>query len=82
MAGIRNYYDAAWRVQEFTCPACSWSGRADDMVQEWYSELMDFSCPSCDKMILIVSYPTVEGTEEAAASGNPEAIKQLRKRDD
>lgn len=48
------------------------------MSKEPFSELMDFSCPSCDKMILIVSYPTLEEIEQAAAYGNTEAIAQLR----
>jgi len=48
------------------------------MEQDWYAELTDFSCPSCDKMILIVSYPTLHEIKQAALSGNAEAIKELR----
>lgn len=78
MAQIRKYYDLDWRIEEFKCPDCGWSGKMDEMSNELFNEVMDFSCPSCDKMILIVSYPTLDEIEEAAASGNAEAIAQLR----
>ncbi len=78
MAQHSPYYDTTWRLQEFTCPTCGWCGCVDDMEQDWYAELTDFSCPSCDKMILIVSYPTLHEIKQAALSGNAEAIKELR----
>ena len=41
------------------CPACSWKGKAKDNI-EYYSHLFDVSCPKCEKIILIVSYPLAE----------------------
>ena len=59
------------------CPNCHWTGLAGDVTPEYYRDLFDVSCPSCDKMLLIVSYPTVEETKAAAAAGNPKAIADL-----
>jgi hypothetical protein len=42
------------------------------------SELADYSCPRCDTILVIVPYPTITQIEQAAAAGNPEAIKELR----
>ena len=37
------------------------------------------TCPRCDRMLLIVPYPTRAETEEAAAAGNEEAIAELKR---
>ena len=38
---------------------------------------MDFRCPDCDRIILIVSHPTVAEMREYAAAGNEKAIREL-----
>jgi 5'-deoxynucleotidase YfbR-like HD superfamily hydrolase len=38
------------------CPICKWKGKPEGNI-EYYDDLFDVSCPNCDKMILIVSYP-------------------------
>ena len=40
------------------CPICHWKGTAEGN-KEYYDDLFDVSCPICDKMILVVSYPLV-----------------------
>ncbi len=40
------------------CPECGWKGTAKGNI-EHYSHLFDVCCPKCDKMILIVNYPTI-----------------------
>ena len=34
--------------------ACGWEGKASDAYGEMYEAVMDFECPKCDKMLLIV----------------------------
>ena len=48
-----------------------------DAVSEEYKDLFDVSCPKCSKMLLVVPYPTIQQTREAAAAGNLEAIAAL-----
>ena len=75
---IFGYFDDEWRTGVFTCPVCGWRGRHDEMSgPNLFRELMDFECPSCDKMLLIVGYATYEQVREAAAKGNEEAIRAL-----
>jgi hypothetical protein len=42
-----------------------------------YSELMDFVCPRCKTMRLIVSYLTVDEMREYAAAGSEKAIREI-----
>lgn len=41
------------------CPLCHWHGTAEGHI-EYYDDLFDVSCPICDKMLLVVSYPLVK----------------------
>ena len=59
----REYDD----TQQIDCPTCNWKGKAKSGEKEYYRDLFDVSCPKCDQMILIVSYPLVG---KAAKSGN------------
>ena len=43
------------------CPVCNWKGVPKEInTMEYYDDLFDVSCPNCDKMLLVVSYPLVE----------------------
>lgn len=43
------------------CPVCNWKGAPKEInTMEYYDDLFDVSCPNCDKMLLVVSYPLVE----------------------
>lgn len=75
-ARIVRYYDYE-ENEELTCPRCGWNGTAKEGDKESYSELFDVSCPNCEQMLLIVSYPTTGETEEAAKGGNKEALEEL-----
>ena len=61
---------------ELTCPRCGWrgTGRAN---QEYFRELFHVECPQCELMLLIVPYPTVAETREAAAAGKSGAVAAL-----
>lgn len=76
MAVELGYYDF-WEDEPLTCPHCGWTGQAGDGSQEAHTELFDVSCPRCDKMLLIVSYPTIDETTQAAAAGNEAAKAEL-----
>ena len=64
------------RDATLSCPACSWSGRGADN-EESFEDLIDVRCPQCDRMLLIVTFPTIEETRAAAAAGNPRAEADL-----
>jgi hypothetical protein len=74
-AKIIRYYDFD-NKQIIECPVCGWSGLPDG-YKNYYNDLFDVCCPKCDKMILIVGYPTEEETKEAANKGNQEAKENL-----
>jgi hypothetical protein len=74
---ICSYYDDDWRSQHTACPACDWSGTPAEMDPEVYRELIDFSCPTCGQILLMVAHPTREEIERAAARGVQEAIQHL-----
>jgi hypothetical protein len=71
-----NYYDYDGS-RTLTCPDCGWSGKAGKGNREDYRELYDVSCPTCDRMLLIVPYPTHEETRVAAAADHSEAELNL-----
>lgn len=64
------------REAPITCPDCGWSGRGADN-EDYFEELLDVRCPECDRMLLIVSFPTAAETRAAAAAGNPQAQAEL-----
>ena len=46
------------------CPVCKWKGTPKESGWiEYYDDLFDVSCPNCEKMLLIVSYPLVKNEE-------------------
>jgi hypothetical protein len=71
-----NYWDYDRRAT-VTCPDCGWSGRCADH-ENAFSELLDVRCGACDRMLLIVRFPTDEETRAAAAAGNAEAQAEMR----
>jgi hypothetical protein len=67
-----------WRRAPLRCPVCGWDGELDPDDVEVYDQLMDFSCPDCEKILAIISYPAPgEVRRAAAAGGNPEATEML-----
>lgn len=76
---IWRYFDPVWRSQSFGCFHCEWAGGAISMDNEVFDDLMDFKCPKCRNIILIISFPTIAETRRAASRGNAEAIAELEK---
>ena len=74
---ICSYYDDDWRAQHTDYPNCDWSGTPAEMDSEIYRELIEFSCPNCDQILLMVGHPAREEIEHAAARGVEEAIQHL-----
>ena len=76
-AKIVAYWDFDMhRDEPVTCPSCGWTGDAKD-YKDFHSDLFDVCCPECDRMILIVPFPTVAETRAAAAAGNQRAAAGL-----
>lgn len=40
---------------------------------------MDVTCPQCEQMLLIVTFPTAEATRAAAAAGNTKAQREFER---
>jgi hypothetical protein len=73
------YFGSDWRTRSFECLACHWSGKTDEMSSEPFRELMEYSCPQCFEILVLVSYPTRQEVEGAAAAGDAEGIVELRR---
>jgi hypothetical protein len=71
-----HYFDN-YSDETFKCPVCAWSGGFEQLSRETYRDLFDGSCPQCDKMLIIVSFPTLVEIRNAAVDGNEKAIKML-----
>jgi predicted RNA-binding Zn-ribbon protein involved in translation (DUF1610 family) len=76
MAEIHPYY-ADWETRQFGCRSCGWSGGSAQMSSELHAELVDYSCPRCGRMLLIVPLPTLDDIRAAAAAGSPDAVARL-----
>ena len=49
------------RAKSLICPKCGWEGTPTTGGRiEYHSDLLDVSCPRCDTMLLIVSYPLAD----------------------
>jgi len=71
---IYQAFDEEWLTKVFTCPVCGWSGDREAMSgPNLFKECLDYECPKCGKMLLIVGYANYRETCEAAARGNREA---------
>lgn len=50
-------YSDNWKLAVLHCPKCGWKGTFEKGIVEYYRDLMDSSCPVCDKMLAVVWYP-------------------------
>ena len=75
-AKILNYYDYD-RDRTISC-LCGWSGICSDH-EDYFTDVLDVRCAKCDRMLLIVGYPSDFQTRAAAAAGNGEAITELER---
>lgn len=72
-------YPDFWDVDlddQVTCPFCGWEGRIGAEFEP-RRECYELRCPGCERMLLIVLYPTTEETKRAAAAGNRRAQEAL-----
>jgi hypothetical protein len=63
-----------WRILEFTCEHCGWTGKGEKTCPNEGGVL---ECPRCDRGVAYVQFPNLRDMEQAAAEGNPEAIRDL-----
>ncbi len=69
-------YFSEWRARPYTCE-CGWSGPSKELDTEFFDELAQYSCPKCDRHLVVVGYPTGDDVREAAERGNEEAKRML-----
>ena len=63
MARHFGYYDD-WKSAVLKCAQCGWTGTFQQGSVAHFEELIDASCPVCDTMLAIVSYPTTKESEK------------------
>lgn len=57
-----RYYED-WTKRMLVCPQCGWQGTFEQGAVDYFTELMECTCPGCQKMLATVSYPTIEESE-------------------
>ena len=75
-AKVLRYYQYDEK-RELTCRSCGWVGPGARARTNFFSELFDVRCPSCNTMLLVVGFPTLGEIEDAAKRGNREAQAEL-----
>lgn len=65
------------RGSPLSCPGCGWTGTSSTDLKELFTELLEVSCPECERVLQYVVFPTLQETREAAAAGNQRAIAGL-----
>jgi hypothetical protein len=63
-----------WKILQFTCEHCGWTGKGE---KAFPNEGGVLECPRCDRGVAYVQFPSLRDTEQAAAAGNEEAIRDL-----
>ena len=78
MGRVWPYY-SNWRDEVFKCSHCGWSGKVTTHdVGEVGGGGASLECPKCYRNLgVVIEFPNLKDTEEAAAQGNEEAIKAL-----
>jgi hypothetical protein len=62
-----------WKILQFTCQHCGWTGKGE----KTFPNEGVLECPRCDHGVAYVQFPSLRDTEQAAAAGNEEAIRDL-----
>jgi hypothetical protein len=69
-----------WQQELLCCSHCGWVGTVGlDDLEDPSACGASIECPQCHKRIGEVLFPNLRDTEEAAAQGNEEAIRELPK---
>jgi len=76
MSKIYQYY-GNWEETLVKCRCGKWVGKIIEASRETHRELQDFHCPVCDEIVAIIGNPTEQEIRDAAARGNPKAIRSL-----
>ena len=63
-----------WKLLQFTCQHCGWTGKGE---KAFPNEVGVMECPECDHGVAYVQFPSLRDTEQAAAAGDEEAIRDL-----
>ncbi len=71
-----SWYQQPAPTSPVTCD-CGWAGTWEDLDQEPFEQLLQLSCPECDTHTNVL-FPTTAEIRDAAAAGNPDALKQLQ----
>ena len=64
----------SWEGRNGFCQHCGWIGKGEKTCPNEGGVL---ECPGCDRGVAYVEFPNLKDTEQAAAAGNEEAIRDL-----
>jgi predicted RNA-binding Zn-ribbon protein involved in translation (DUF1610 family) len=64
---IIHEFDTDWQEKQYCCPECGNRFRENEMNCMTFSESIEFSCPTCEKVVLIVRCPDFAELEAEAA---------------
>jgi hypothetical protein len=69
-----------WQQELLCCSRCGWVGKVSlDDLEDPTDSGASIECPECHRRIGEVLFPNLRDTEEAAAQGNEEAVRELPK---
>jgi hypothetical protein len=71
-------YYSDWQRELFNCARCGWTGTVSGLdLDDPSGGAATIQCPKCYRSIGVVVFPNLSDTEEAAAQGNEEAMREL-----
>jgi hypothetical protein len=71
-------YYSNWQQEVFACSRCGWTGTVSGLdLDDPCGGAASIQCPKCYRRIGVVVFPNLADTEEAAAQGNEEAMREL-----
>ncbi|MGD0863131.1 MAG: hypothetical protein ABSA21_10280 [Candidatus Limnocylindrales bacterium] len=71
-----SYYDRGPETP-VQCRHCGWDGPFSALKAALFSEVIEYDCPACYEIVLVLSLPTYDDVRAAAAAGNQRAIADL-----
>lgn len=76
--GVTFEFYSGWRTTTIDCSWCGWTAPAEEAQSDMDDYCLHLRCRGCYMFLGVVTWPTREQIEAAAAAGDEAAIEQLR----